>query len=43
MVSVQRVMTVMFSGVLNGRDSGIGETTLEGMAPVMVWLSATVL
>lgn len=40
---MQRERTVMDEGVLKGRGEGMGEMTVEGMAPVMVWFRATVL
>lgn len=36
-------MTVMSFGVGNGRGVGMDETTVEGMAPVIMWFRATVL
>jgi hypothetical protein len=38
--TVQRVRILMFAGVGKGRGDGIGETIFEGIAPVMLSLSA---
>lgn len=40
---VQRGMTVMSFGVGKGRGVVMGEATVDGMAPVMIWFNATVL